>query len=196
MKDIERVMDIEVSPNYFLFGSLDKQDNIEYFEVIDTPDYKINQLNELYVWMKNKEFICYNGLEYDALVLEKIFDKLDEGVPVDNHDIFEIGQDVINAGRPFKWEHQLRHKWLDLLQMNHWGVKSAKTASLKWLQFSTNQDILDLPYKYDATLTLEQIKEVRNYCLYSDIPATKKIYDYVNHSWKLELKLVKKKNLV
>jgi hypothetical protein len=177
MHDDSRIMDLEVNPNYFLAGFYNNKGNIDYFEVIDTPELQLNQLEELYQYMSNKQFIGYNVLEYDALVLEKIFDCIDNGIIPTNSDIYEISQDVVNAGRPFKWEWQLRHKWLDLLQMNHWGVKSAKTASLKWLQFSTDQNILDLPYKYDQTLTLSQIKEVRDYCLYSDIPATKKIYE-------------------
>ena len=164
--------DLEVYPNYFLAAFLDTKGNKYEFELRNDK----GNLRELKTFFKDKKLIGYNVLEYDSQIMEYILMNPNRT----NKELYEISQTVINT-RP-KWqEWELSNEYLDLMAMNHWGIGSAKTASLKWLQVSTCQNIRDLPYHWTSTLTEEQMDNVRDYCVNSDIPSTAFIYRLCKH---------------
>ena len=173
--------DIEVYRNYFLAAFISKTGEKKLFELRNDN----GDLEDLVKFYKGLKLIGYNVLAYDAQVMEFILDN----PHCSNIDIFNKSQETVNAIKPDKWEYELRNEYLDLLAVNHWGINSAKTASLKWLQFSTNQDILDLPYHWDEILTSDQMDEVRDYCVDSDVPATKRIYEISKPQIDIRLKI-------
>lgn len=177
------LFDIEVYRNYFLAAFLSKEGNSITFELRND----IGDLTKLVEFYKKHKYIGYNLIDYDAQVMEFIL----ANPKASNLDIFHRSQRVINSVIPEFWEYQLSNEYLDLLQINHWGINSAKTASLKWLQFSTNQDILDLPYHWNEVLTESQMDDVKDYCVNSDIPSTKKIYELSKPQIDIRLKISK-----
>lgn len=170
--------DIEVFPNYFLLVVYDpyekKYNTFQLWEIDNVV--ASNDIFKLLKFLKDEKdtyFCGYNSLGYDMQILTEIVNK---GL-ISITKIKEFNDSLIESEWPIYREEQLCNKTLDLMLVNNYGPRSAKSTSLKKLEFNLRKKkIQDLPYHFNDTLTKEdQINEVIKYCKY-DVEVTKDIF--------------------
>src|SRR4029079_6310142 len=160
--------DIEVFPNYSLF----------VFKNRDTKDYYIFEIHdkddgELARFLDSKPgLIGYNCLGYDGQVIEYIV--RNPGCTVKQ--IKTFSDRVINE-RYAPYKHTgLSYNYLDEMQINNYGIFSAKATSLKHLSFFfRTRTVSDTPFGFDQELTEPNKKDVIKYCI-KDVDNTEKLY--------------------
>jgi DNA polymerase len=171
-------MDIELYPNYFLALFYDpytrEHKTFQLWEV----DGKIilNDLQKLknYLAAEKDTYFCgYNSLGYDMNILTAIIKEKF----TTNKQIKEFNDFLINSEWPVYREQNLCNKTLDLMLINNYGPKSAKSTSLKKLEFNLRKKkIQDLPYHFNDFITKEvEVGEIIKYCKY-DIEVTIDIF--------------------
>jgi hypothetical protein len=171
--------DIEIYPNYFLLVVYDPYKKEHYiFQLWEVNNVvAINDLFKLFKFLeleKNSYFCGYNSLGYDMNILTGIIkEKL-----TTNEQIKDFNDRLINSEWPIYRENDLCNKTLDLMLVNNYGPRSAKSTSLKKLEFNLRKKkIQDLPYHFNDVLTKEiQIADVIKYCKY-DVEVTLDIFN-------------------
>ncbi len=170
--------DIEVFPNYFLLVVYDPYEKkYNTFQLWEIDNVVVsNDIFKLLKFLKDEKdtyFCGYNSLGYDMQILTEIVNK---GL-ISITKIKEFNDSLIESEWPIYREEQLCNKTLDLMLVNNYGPRSAKSTSLKKLEFNLRKKkIQDLPYHFNDILTKEdQINEVIKYCKY-DVEVTKDIF--------------------
>jgi len=170
--------DIEVFPNYFLLVVYDPYEKkYNTFQLWEIDNVVVsNDIFKLLKFLKDEKdtyFCGYNSLGYDMQILTEIVNKNLISITK----IKEFNDSLIESEWPIYREEQLCNKTLDLMLVNNYGPRSAKSTSLKKLEFNLRKKkIQDLPYHFNDILTKEdQINEVIKYCKY-DVEVTKDIF--------------------
>ncbi len=170
--------DIEVFPNYFLLVVYDPYEKkYNTFQLWEIDNVVVsNDIFKLLKFLKDEKdtyFCGYNSLGYDMQILTEIVNKNLISITK----IKEFNDLLIESEWPIYREEQLCNKTLDLMLVNNYGPRSAKSTSLKKLEFNLRKKkIQDLPYHFNDILTKEdQINEVIKYCKY-DVEVTKDIF--------------------
>lgn len=181
-------MDIETMSDFFcvVFEHY-KEDQVTEFVI----SFNQNQITELVDFInqniKDDEWhISFNGLDFDAQVIQYIVDYSDHLLTLSSTQItdklYKIAQDIIyrkNNGDFALYSHkQLKINQIDLFKLNHWD-NPAKSSSLKWLEYTLDwYNIEEMPIHHtDSIDTLEKQEMVLSYCR-NDVKFTKKIMDY------------------
>lgn len=188
--------DLEVYPNLFLAVFYDPTTK-EYktFVIWEFGELRISQLKELKSYLSsNKEsyFVGYNSLGYDMQILTAIINynyKL-------NEEIKEFNDRLIESKWPIYKEDKLCNKTIDLMLINNYGPMSAKSTSLKKLEFNLRKKkIQDLPYHFNDEITSEtQLQEIIKYCKY-DVEVTVDVFRLTKELIKMRVEFGKEQGI-
>lgn len=186
--------DIEIYPNYFLMVSYDPyKKTYKTFEIFN--DTEINQYTQLKEYLKQEQqsyFCGYNSLFYDMNILTEMI-TLNY---TSNSEIKTLNDDIINDIWPKNPEWKLCNKTLDLMLINNYGPKSAKSTSLKKLEFNLRKKkIQDLPYHFNDLINTElQREEIIKYCKY-DVEMLLDVFEFSKDLIKMRIEFDKLYNL-
>jgi hypothetical protein len=201
--------DLEVYPNLFVAVFLNKETN-EYKVfikwdsgendcIIDDQSFKIeigiDEIPEMIQFLKdnkNTYFIGYNSLNYDLQILNFII----ENPECTTAQIKEFNDKLINSEWAIYREKELYNKTIDLMLVNNYGIRSAKSTSLKALEFNMRKKkIEDLPYHFNDFITKKnQVEDIIKYCKY-DVETTKDVLEFSKDLVKMRWDLGKLENL-
>lgn len=163
--------DIEVFPNYFL-TVLKNRDTKDY-TIVEIHDKDNGDLKK--TLDESSGLIGYNCLSYDGQVIEFIIKN--PGCSV--HDIKKFSDSLINSKNrfpPFRAEN-LSYNYLDIMEINNYGIHSAKSTSLKHLSvFFRSKSVADSPCDFNQEVTDKDKIDIIKYCL-KDTDDTEKIYN-------------------
>lgn len=178
------LFDLEVYVNLFVAVFYDPKENKH---TVFTVWNDINQIRDLRQYLKDNEntyFIGYNSLGYDMNILTRI---VKAGLSTAK-EIKEFNDELINSEWPIYREDKLCNKTIDLMLVNNYGPRGAKTTSLKALEFILRKkSIKDLPYHFnDEIKTLAQVNEVIKYCKY-DVEVTRDVFNITKELIKLRI---------
>lgn len=159
------ILDIECFPNYIIlvFYNLDDQ-KIYTFEISDWE----NQIKELKEFCKKVSwYIGYNIKGYDGPMLQYILSGKN------NIQCYDYSNKITSISvSPY-----VHIKYIDLMLLNHYDIKSAKATNLKKLAFNYRMNnVADLPYSYKKPLLKNQKSSVKSYCI-DDVMDTVKCYE-------------------
>lgn len=171
--------DLEIFSNYFLVVIYNPY-NKEYhtFQLWEVDNKVIiNDIAKLIKFLeeeKDSYFCGYNSLGYDMNILTEIVNKKLSKVS----DIKVFNDFLISSEWPIYRENNLCNKTIDLMLVNNYGPRSAKSTSLKKLEFNLRKKkIQDLPYHFNDILTKEtEIANVIKYCKY-DVEVTLDVFN-------------------
>lgn len=177
MSDINKrwIWDIEVYPNLFLVCAKDSVTGERVkFQVSPLGDDR----ERLAAWLQHgvEEMVGFNSLYYDYPVLHNCIVKLWNLRARDFcKKTFLFSKSLIKGKKVYIKQKDYLRKQIDLFKINHYDNK-AKMTSLKLLEFNLKLDnIRELPFKPETTLTNEQIQIVIDYCD-NDVDATELVY--------------------
>jgi hypothetical protein len=153
------IYDIETYANLFTVVALEPHTGIFVDFVMHDIVGGRNDRTELLKWLKTKpSLVGYNNLKFDGQVLEHIL----RGHLHTGTEVFEFAQSVIGRLKTDRWDSEY-DEWkkklteLDLMSVNHYGIGSAKTTSLKWLGFSMRRPSMqDLPYHFTEMIDTQK----------------------------------------
>ena len=182
------LFDLEVYTNLFVAVFYDPKENKH---TVFTVWNDINQIRDLRQYLKDNEntyFIGYNSLGYDMNILTRI---VKAGLSTAK-EIKEFNDELINSEWPIYREDKLCNKTIDLMLVNNYGPRGAKTTSLKALEFILRKkSIKDLPYHFnDEIKTLVQVNEIIKYCKY-DVEVTRDVFNITKELIKLRIEFGK-----
>ncbi len=166
--------DIEVYPNLFIIVFRNRStDEILTFTLWNNEG-SIRELLQFLYKNKSAYFIGYNSLGYDMQIIQYIVNN----PQCTNTDIKRFNDQLIDSDWPIFREKDLAYKTLDVMLVNNYGIRSAKSTSLKMLEFNFRYSkIQDLPYHFNDYIdTSSKVSEIIKYCTY-DVAATKDIFD-------------------
>lgn len=178
------VMDIETLRSIFLVCVYDPKENKNYdFEV----SRRKNQMDSLLKFIEtHKEYywVSYNGLRFDAQVVEWIIRNHDNWIDLSTDEIvakiYQKAQDIIDDANydmfPEYREEDVVFKQIDVFKVNHLDNKMRR-VSLKRLMFELDmENIEEIPvdHKLDY-LSDKEMDEVISYC-HNDVFATYQVY--------------------
>ena len=177
--------DIEIYPNLFVivfYNPILK----EYTNFICWEN-GLNQLQQLKDYLKeNKEtyFVGYNSLAYDMNILTEIVNKDLKT----NKQIKDFNDHLISLEWPIYREADLCNKTIDLMLINNYGPRSAKSTSLKKLEFNMRKkSIKDLPYHFNDLIdTNKKVEDVIKYCQF-DVEQTLEVFKFSKDLIKLRI---------
>ena len=187
------IFDLEIYPNLFVvvfYNPMEKQ----YTNFICWEN-GLNQLQELKEFLqKNKDvyFVGYNSLAYDMNILTEIVNKDLKT----NKEIKEFNDQLISLEWPIYREDDLCNKTIDLMLVNNYGPRSAKSTSLKKLEFNMRKkSIKDLPYHFNDLIdTNKKVEEVIKYCQF-DVEQTMEVFKISKDLIKLRIEFGELNNL-
>lgn len=189
--------DLEVYPNYFLTIIYDPYIKEYYtFQLWEiNNEIIINDITKLFNFLekeKDSYFCGYNSLSYDMNILTEIKNKKLSKVS----DIKAFNDILINEEWPIYRENELCNKTLDLMLINNYGPKSAKSTSLKKLEFNLRKKkIQDLPYDFNNLITKEtEIAEIIKYCKY-DVEVLLDVFNISKELISMRIEFSKEQNL-
>lgn len=181
-------MDIETMTDFFcaVFEHYKEEEVTEFIISFNQNEITglVDFINEN---IKSDEWhISFNGLDFDAQVVQYILDHSSELLAMTAAEItaklYKVAQDVIyrkNNGEFALYSHkQLKINQIDLFKLNHWD-NPAKSSSLKWLEYTLDwHNVEEMPIHHsDIIDTIEKQEMVVSYCR-NDVKFTKKIMDY------------------
>lgn len=173
-----RFFDLEIYPNLFVAVFYNPYDK-EYttFTLWEHNGLaQINELPQLKKYLKDNSdiyFCGYNSLGYDMQILTEIIKKN----LCTTDQIKQFNDYLISQEWPIYREKDLCGKTLDLMLINNYGPKSAKSTSLKKLEFNLRKKkIQDLPYHFNDLITKEsEVNDIIKYCKY-DVEVTVDVF--------------------
>lgn len=189
--------DIEIFKNYFLVVVYDpytKEHTL--FQLWEVDDKVIiNDLPRLLKFLESEKdsyFCGYNSLGYDMNILTAIVKEKF----TTNKQIKEFNDFLIGSEWSIYREQDLCNKTLDLMLVNNYGPRSAKSTSLKKLEFNLRKKkIQDLPYHFNDILTKEiQIADVIKYCKY-DVEVTLDVFNLSKELINMRIEFGREQNL-
>lgn len=178
------VMDIETLRSIFLVCVYDPKENKNYdFEV----SRRKNQMDSLLKFIEtHKEYywVSYNGLRFDAQVVEWIIRNHDNWIDLSTDEIvakiYQKAQDIIDDANydvfSYYREDQLSFKQIDLFSIFGYNNENKRT-SLKALEFSLRlENIEEMPVDiHSKDLSDKELDDVISYC-FNDVYATYEFY--------------------
>lgn len=180
------IYDIECLAGMFLYcGYNPATDTWVEFEI---SEYR----NDLFALIKHltslRDIYCisYNGLSYDAQILQYMIENHQRWVDYDGSRIVAIVKKFSNRViddqnydlfPPFR-EEDLDNQQIDLLKVHHYDNENKRT-SLKWLEFSMDfYNVEEMPYPHtQGKFTPREIQEIKDYCR-NDVEATYEFWKY------------------
>ena len=166
--DHYNVMDIEVYPNYFLVSFLNQDGELFFFEMYEGQELDVEGLEEM---INSAPMITFNGDNYDVPILTLAMKGAD-------NDLLKTASDHIIVANLKPWAFYRHYK----LTKPSWNVIDIKEVapgvmvSLKMYGARMHMRRLqDLPYDPDMSLSLEQMKEVKDYCV-NDLVTTGSLF--------------------
>lgn len=175
------IFDIETLNNFCCVCILDVNTlTKKVFRIHD--GYNINELAELVEFCKKTknhkyQWVGYNNLDFDAQILEYIFDNY---LTITAHDIYLKAIEIIELEDEDKFkklipEYKLRLSHRDIYKIKHYNSE-VKRTSLKWLEFTfRNKNVLEMPIHFTTIINEEQAQIVIDYC-WNDIETTYKAF--------------------
>lgn len=173
------VTDSEIYKNFF-FAIFKNYNTKEYYE-FEISKWK-NNVSEMIKLLKNNKvaLISYNGLEFDDQIYYHIY--LNPNITAEELKRW-VDNNLINRKGNFvpypRWQtKQLIDLSLDCMVINNYGPFSAKSTSLKMLQFNyRTANISDLPIPHWKPINTEKNRnDVAIYCIH-DVDETEKCYE-------------------
>lgn len=162
------VIDCEVYKNYFLVSAMETSSGKQaHFELSDQHDFNKKGLLAL---MQHKTTVSFNGLNFDLYLIAAALNGWS------NEKLKTLSEKIIKTKLPGwrvakdagirlpNWDH------IDLIEVCP-GRSSLKIYGGRMHQASLE----DLPIEPDATLTLDQMDQIRSYCI-NDLETTKTLY--------------------
>jgi len=179
------IADLETYKELFLYGGyIPKEDRWFLYEI----SHRKNDIGSIIKQLKDEAidyYVMFNGVNFDGQVLQYILDTYEDWPEytwkqlVDG--IYQFSQDIISnqnyeIAPPYK-EQYMDIKIIDMFLILHMDNKNRRT-SLKWCEFSMDEDIEELPIPHwKENLTSEEIEDVITYWR-NDIRATQQLYKY------------------
>lgn len=180
------VYDIEVLGGMFLYCGYNPA--TETWVEFEISEYR----NDLFALVKHLQSlrdvyrISYNGLSYDAQILQYIIDNHQRWIDYDSKRIVAIVKKFSNKiiddqnydlFPPYR-EEDLEGINIDLLKIHHFDNENKRT-SLKWLEFSMDfYNVEEMPYPHtQEVFTPAEIQEIKDYCR-NDVEATYEFWKY------------------
>lgn len=187
------IFDLEIYPNLFVIVFYNPYDK-KYTNFI-CWEGKNNQLSDLKAFLKensNTYFVGYNSLAYDMNILTEIVNK----DLTTNKEIKDFNDHLINLEWPLYREDDLCNKTIDLMLVNNYGPRSAKSTSLKKLEFNMRKkSIKDLPYHFNDIIdTQKKVEDVIKYCEF-DVEQTYEVFKLSKDLIKLRIEFGDLNNL-
>lgn len=172
------VYDLESFNNFFsaAFINIDTEEKKLFY-----IHNKINQLPELVQFLDTVTgLIGYNNIAFDYPLLHYILNNQGKLINKNSDYISAFikakTNSLINSTYTSIREKDVLIKQLDLMAMKHYGVGSARSTSLKALEFALRWDNLqDLPYPHNHIVLDEQVAEILEYNM-NDVLATYAFY--------------------
>lgn len=152
---------------------------------VDTKEQRVfiihesrNDVQELRQFIKQcKGLIGFNNLNFDYPILHLIIKSKETNINKLIKAIYDKAQSIVNEDSKPMWESDILIRQLDLYKIWHFNNR-AKSASLKWIQYSTDWfNIEDMPINHDEYISEDQIPFIINYCI-NDVLSTIKLYEY------------------
>lgn len=177
------IYDIETLAGCYLLGA--KRLGVEEWKWFEISKYR-NDIDSLVKWIKDSDIIhCgFNNLSFDSQVVQYIADMGPHWWNMTGSEIVSIiygfAQDLIHnqdyevRKLPYK-EAYLDVPQIDLFTIMGYSNKN-KSTSLKWIEFSLDMPIQEMPWDHTIKdLTEQQCEDTRKYCE-SDIRTTEQLY--------------------
>lgn len=178
------VYDIEALGGMFLYCAYNPQ--TKEWVTFEISKYR----NDLFAMVKflssqrDYYFVSYNGLSYDAQVIQYIMDSHQRWVDYDSMRIVGIIKKFSNKviddtnydlWPPYK-EEELDLMQIDLMRVHHYDNENRRT-SLKWLEFSMDfYNIEEMPFPHtQVEFSQGEIEDIRAYCR-NDVEATYQLW--------------------
>lgn len=161
------IYDIETFSNVFTMVAYSPRfDEYKEFVVHDIED-GANDINALVDFLNSDlALVGYNNINFDGQILEHILRRKIRTA----EEIYSFAQEVIDRQRENRFDLEynfwdVKLKQLDLMALNHYGIGTAKTTSLKWLGFSMRRkSMADLPFDHTHEVkSLRQVDEILRY---------------------------------
>ena len=189
------IFDIEVYPNYFLFYAINKNKEKFVFQFWEGKDQTINDIPKLLEFLKNEHysfFFGYNSLRYDCQVIQYIIDN----PTCTTQEIKNFSNALIASEWPIYRDTDIAMKTIDLMLVNNYGHLSARSTSLKKLEFNLRKkNIKDLPYHHEDFIdTLKKVDEIVKYCDY-DVETTEDVLNFTKDLIRMREEFGKLNNL-
>lgn len=180
------IYDTEVLGGMFLYCGYNP--STEKWYVYEITEYT----NDLFALVKHLNdtkdcyMVSYNGINYDAQILQFILDNYDRWIDYDAKKILylvkKFSNKVIEDSNydlfpPFR-EEEFSVPQIDLLRVHHFDNENKRT-SLKWLEFSMDfYNVEEMPYEHtQEVFTRKEIEQVIAYCK-NDVEATHEFWKY------------------
>lgn len=202
--------DIETFRDFFYVGFKRQSDGVRIGFEISRRKNTFDAARIRQIMRKNLN-IGYNCAGYDIPMIAYALSLVDKDVPVVDPETRKVvvrrltpdeiclrlkkASDRIIQGKVRYWEVE---KLLDITIPRDWDFidliepQPNAFASLKILNGRLHgKRLQDLPYEPDARLTDEQMEDVADYCLTSDLDATENLYDALRESLELRVALGK-----
>ena len=166
MKKFIEIFDIECIINYFLVVFYrPTEDKWFVYEISEW----INQTKELQDHCKEVSwYIGFNNERYDCPLLEFVLKNKT------NKEIYDYSDSLIKD----KKRVYTKLPYIDVMQVNHFGINGPKTASLKKLAFNMRKnDVYDSPVPFDKPVLKSKKSSLVTYCK-NDVIDTYEIYRF------------------
>lgn len=181
------IFDIETLIECFYVGIYVPEENIEYEFAINKWENNIEEFINFIDSYSDYYFVGYNSLGFDSQVVEWVYRNYKDWYELDNLEIcrriWQKAQDIIDDRNYNVFveysEYNLSLKHIDLYKVWHFDNKN-RMVSLKRLEFEMDMETIEeLPIPHNKTnLIIEEINDIKHYCLKVDVPATYLFYRY------------------
>lgn len=177
--------DIECYRNFFYVAFKRKEDGTRVgFELSHRTNYgwDADRIRRL---MRNNTIVTFNGLTYDVPMIYKALDG------ASNRDL-KLASDKIIKGN-LRWFQVERELGVRVPKIDHIDLIEPNPAVMQGLKVLNGRlhgrRLQDLPYPEDTELSDEQMDEVIDYCLHSDLDATENLDDALQEPLGLRIAL-------
>ena len=165
------VMDIELYPNYFLVSFHNQDGELFFFEMYEDHPLDIDGLEEM---INSAPMITFNGLNYDIPILTLAMKGAD-------NELLKTANDHIITANLKPWAFY-RHYKLTQPSWNHIDIQEVAPGVMVSLKMYGGRmhmpRLQDLPYDPDMGLSLEQMTEVKSYCV-NDLVTTDELFKQI-----------------
>ncbi|WZE63574.1 DNA polymerase [Maribacter phage Panino] len=178
MERKDYVFDIEFYQNFFCvcFRSFPDGDERIVFEISERKDQRKELIDFLLQDINNVtggninglRLIGFNNVGYDYPVLHMLIESPDISLLIWWK---KVQREIFNERKGMVWDNQRHVYQIDLFKINHYD-NMAKSASLKWLEFTKKwYKVQDLPIAPDQIIETDQMDLMIDYC-WNDVDFT------------------------
>lgn len=180
--------DTECLPNYFLITfRLIRTGQCIHFEKFNDSELDLENIR---LMMKKYHIVTFNGIRYDALMIEGALRFFT------NEQLKALSDDIIQEGKPFgKPPYKIRREWgIKQLKFDHTDIIDVcpLKASLKmYLARAHFKKLFEMPVPHHLPVTKAQTKLIKDYCE-TDNEGTAFLYHHLKGEFELRDALGKK----